>query len=80
MTAPRSSRGVRGARKKATACAALIAEGQTPTLQLSYRPPYDWKGVLAFLAARALKGIEHVTDVSYARTVRLGEARGWLRV
>ena len=35
---------------------------ETSTLQLSYRPPYDWKGVLAFLAARALTGVEHVTD------------------
>jgi len=49
-------------------------------LQLSYRPPYDWNGVLAFLAARALVGVEHVTDRSYARTVRLGKARGWIRV
>ena len=57
-----------------------IAESQTSTLQLSYRPPYDWKGILAFLAARALKGIEHVTDSSYARTVQLGEAKGWIRV
>ena len=49
-------------------------------LQLSYRPPYDWNGVLAFLAARALAGVEHVTNRSYARTVRLGNARGWIRV
>jgi len=67
-------------RKKATGDAAAIIERQTSTLQLSYRPPYDWKGVLAFLAARALKGIEHVTDSSYARTVQLGEAKGWIRV
>ena len=67
-------------RKKATEDAAAIAESQTSTLQLSYRPPYDWKGILAFLAARALKGIEHVTDSSYARTVQLGEAKGWIRV
>ena len=54
----------------------MITESQTSTLQLSYRPPYDWKGILAFLAARALKGVEHVTDSSYARTVQLGEAQG----
>ena len=41
-------------RRKATDGAGAIAESQTSTLQLSYRPPYDWKGVLAFLAARAL--------------------------
>ena len=67
-------------RRKATEDAAAIVESQTSTLQLSYRPPYDWKGVLAFLAARALKGVEHVTDSSYARTVQLGEATGWIRV
>src|SRR3984885_1214178 len=39
-------------RRKATDDAAAIAEDQTSTLQLSYRQPYDWNGVLAFLAAR----------------------------
>ena len=67
-------------RQKATDGAAAIAENQTSTLQLSYRPPYDWKGILAFLAARALKGVEPVTADSYARTVRLGAAKGWIRV
>jgi AraC family transcriptional regulator of adaptative response / DNA-3-methyladenine glycosylase II len=67
-------------RRKATAGADAIVESQTSTLQLSYRPPYDWTGVLAFLAARALTGVEHVTDSSYARTVRLGMAKGWIRV
>jgi AraC family transcriptional regulator of adaptative response / DNA-3-methyladenine glycosylase II len=67
-------------RSRVTDNAAANAETQTSTLQLSYRPPYDWKAILAFLAARALKGIEHVTDSSYARTVRLGDATGWIRV
>jgi len=67
-------------RRKATEGAAAITTSQTSTLQLSYRPPYDWNGTLAFLAARALKGVEHVTDSSYARTVQLGEAKGWIRV
>ena len=67
-------------RRKATTGAAAAAETHTSTLQLAYRPPYDWNGVLAFLAARALKGVEHVTSTSYARTVQLGEAKGWIRV
>ena len=67
-------------RRKATEDAAAITEGQTSSLQLAYRPPYDWKGVLAFLKARALNGVEHVTDSSYARTVQLGAAKGWIRV
>ena len=67
-------------RKKATEDVEAIAGSLTSTLQLSYRPPYDWKGILAFLAARALTGIEHVTDSSYSRTVQLGEAKGWIKV
>jgi AraC family transcriptional regulator of adaptative response / DNA-3-methyladenine glycosylase II len=50
------------------------------TLQLSYRPPYDWQGVLAFLKARQLRAVEWVTDSSYARTVCLGGHKGWIRV
>jgi len=60
--------------------ATAIPERETSTLQLSYRPPYDWPGVLAFLAARAIAGVEHVTDRSYARTVQLGKAQGWIRL
>ena len=56
--------------------AAIDRERETSTLQLSYRPPYDWNGLLAFLAARALDGVEHVTDSSYARTVQIGKAHG----
>ncbi len=67
-------------RKAANHDAGAIPESRTSTLQLSYRPPYDWKGILAFLEKRALTGIEHVTDSSYARTVQLGEARGWIKV
>ena len=67
-------------RRKATEHPAAIAGSDTSTLQLAYRPPYDWPGVLAFLAARALAGVEHVTGNAYARTVRLGEAKGWIRV
>jgi AraC family transcriptional regulator, regulatory protein of adaptative response / DNA-3-methyladenine glycosylase II len=47
---------------------------------LAYRPPYDWAGMLAFLSARALTGIEHVTATTYARTVQLGNAKGWVSV
>ncbi len=67
-------------RRQATADGAAIVEHQTSTLQLSYRPPYDWKGMLRFLSARALTGVEHVTDSAYSRTVRLGTATGWICV
>jgi AraC family transcriptional regulator of adaptative response / DNA-3-methyladenine glycosylase II len=67
-------------RKKATEGVETIANSTTSTLQLSYRPPYDWKGVLAFLGMRALVGVEWVTADSYARTARFGDAQGWIRV
>jgi AraC family transcriptional regulator of adaptative response / DNA-3-methyladenine glycosylase II len=52
----------------------------TFTLQLAYRPPFDWSGILRFLGARAMKGVELVTDDAYLRTVQLGAHRGWIRV
>jgi AraC family transcriptional regulator of adaptative response / DNA-3-methyladenine glycosylase II len=38
---------------------------------LAYRPPYDWDAMLAFLAKRAMAGVEAVDARSYARTLRL---------
>jgi AraC family transcriptional regulator of adaptative response / DNA-3-methyladenine glycosylase II len=56
--------------------------------ELSFRPPYDWPAVSAFLAARAIAGVESVEAGRYRRTVRIGvdgkpssEAmRGWIEV
>ncbi|MGH9345018.1 MAG: AlkA N-terminal domain-containing protein [Terriglobia bacterium] len=67
-------------RKKAVDDAGVSTGTDTSTLQLSYRPPYDWPGVLAFLKARELKGVEWVTEGSYARTVQLGDRKGWIKV
>ncbi|HEY7373320.1 MAG TPA: DNA-3-methyladenine glycosylase 2 [Polyangia bacterium] len=50
----------------------------TLTLTLSYRPPYDWPGLLRFLDARAVPGVELVRGDSYLRTARVGAHRGWL--
>jgi AraC family transcriptional regulator, regulatory protein of adaptative response / DNA-3-methyladenine glycosylase II len=52
----------------------------TVTLTLSYRPPIDWDALLAFLSARATPGVEVVANGSYARTVRVGERVGIIRV
>jgi AraC family transcriptional regulator of adaptative response / DNA-3-methyladenine glycosylase II len=54
--------------------------GDTSVLQLTYRPPYDWAGTLAFLAARELRRVEWITADAYARTVQLGGYTGWIRV
>jgi len=73
MPPSRFRKAVDGAAGPAAAPAAL-------TLQLAYRPPFDWPGMLAFLGARALRGVERVEDDAYARTVRLGAHAGWIRV
>jgi AraC family transcriptional regulator of adaptative response / DNA-3-methyladenine glycosylase II len=44
--------------------------------RLRYRPPYDWKGTLAFLAACATPGVEAVDEASYRRTISLGGSDG----
>jgi len=67
-------------RKEAADDGAVISPSDTSTLRLAYRPPYDWPGMLAFLAARTLEGAEHVTEDAYLRTVCLGKHRGWVRV
>lgn len=56
------------------------ARGETFTLRLTYRPPFDWPGILGFLGARALKGVESVRDGDYLRTVRIGAHTGWIKV
>lgn len=45
-------------------------------LALSYRPPFDWKAMLAFLAYRHIPGVEHVTNYSYARTISINGIDG----
>jgi AraC family transcriptional regulator of adaptative response / DNA-3-methyladenine glycosylase II len=44
--------------------------------RLSYRPPYDWDAVLAFLGARATPGVESVEDGRYRRTVWIDGKNG----
>jgi len=67
-------------RKHAAEPDAKLAAAGTSTLRLVYRPPFDWEGILRFLAARMIRDVEFVTAESYARTVRLGKHTGWIRV
>jgi len=39
------------------------------SLRIAYRPPFDAEGMLAFLAARAVDGVEEVADGAYRRVV-----------
>lgn len=66
--------------RQAADAAAAPLHDQPFTLQLTYRPPFDWAGMLRFLGARALAGVEAVRDGEYLRTARLGAHAGWIRV
>src|SRR5437667_688763 len=50
------------------------------TLRLPYRPPYDWAGVLAFLARRAIPGVESVENGNYRRTISLEGTQGIVEI
>src|SRR5919109_2938321 len=56
------------------------ASPESFTLQLSYRPPFDWPGMMRFVGARTMKGVEWVQGDTYFRTARLGNHTGWIRV
>jgi AraC family transcriptional regulator of adaptative response / DNA-3-methyladenine glycosylase II len=49
-------------------------------LRLPYRPPYAWDALSRFLKARAIPGVEAVTESSYSRTFTLGGTDGILEV
>jgi AraC family transcriptional regulator of adaptative response / DNA-3-methyladenine glycosylase II len=67
--------------RKATPDArSATTSSDTFRLQLVYRPPFDWDEMLAFLGARAMRGVEWVDGDAYTRTVRLGTHTGWVRV
>jgi AraC family transcriptional regulator of adaptative response / DNA-3-methyladenine glycosylase II len=59
------------------------AAGTSPDcyrFQLAYRPPYDWDGMLSFLAARATAGVESVDGSRYRRTVAVDGRAGTIDV
>ncbi len=50
------------------------------TFHIGYRPPYDWKSILEFLSARAIPGVESVSDNEYRRTISLDGKAGVITV
>jgi AraC family transcriptional regulator of adaptative response / DNA-3-methyladenine glycosylase II len=55
------------------------SEGEI-TLQIRYRAPYEWDSMLAFLAARAIPGVEIVESNTYNRTIGFEGAAGTIRI
>lgn len=54
------------------------------SFELAYRPPYDWEALVAFLAKRAIPGVESVEPRCYRRTLSLEAGgrthAGWIEV
>jgi methylphosphotriester-DNA--protein-cysteine methyltransferase len=50
------------------------------TLRLSYRPPYDWPGMLVALKAKAAKKIERIEDGVWHRQIELEGKKGSVAV
>ena len=48
--------------------------------QLNFRPPYDWQGMLRFLADHEIPGVEVVEDGTFRRSIWVNEDHGYLEV
>lgn len=49
-------------------------------IRLSYRPPFDWRAMLEYLAMRAIPGVEEVQSNVYSRTIMVNGVPGELSV
>lgn len=67
-------------RKAITAVAQGSVSVSGVIVRLRYRPPYDWPFMLAYLKARAIPGIETVTQDCYARTIDLDGQFGTVEI
>ena len=76
---PRFDRPPSALRRDAAEDIAAGPQGEI-AIRLRYRPPYDWDAMLAFLAARAVPGMEWVRDGAYARVIEIDGAVGSVRV
>jgi AraC family transcriptional regulator, regulatory protein of adaptative response / DNA-3-methyladenine glycosylase II len=65
--------------RRATAAASSGQNGEV-TILLGYRPPYDWATMVAFLKARAIPGVEVVSNDRYARTIEIAGVHGLVAV
>ena len=57
-----------------------VAQEDHYCFDLRFRPPYHWKGMLAYLAERAIPGVEAVDTKSYRRTISVNGSPGSFEV
>lgn len=67
-------------RKRLGGSGTARADPSAIALTLSYAPPYDWPAMIAFFAARAIRGVEQVEPDRYRRTITVGGAHGTIDV
>jgi len=64
--------------------APVTAVADVLKFELSFRPPFDWSAVSAFLGVRSIAGVEAMEGGCYRRTVRIPidgkEHTGWIAV
>jgi AraC family transcriptional regulator of adaptative response / DNA-3-methyladenine glycosylase II len=66
--------------RHATAADVSSRQNGEVTILLGYRPPYDWATMVAFLKARAIPGVEVVSNDRYARTIEIAGVQGIVAV
>ncbi|MCO7227059.1 AlkA N-terminal domain-containing protein [Pleionea sp. CnH1-48] len=49
-------------------------------ITLSYRPPFNWSRMMAFLQRRCIPGLEWCEAEFYGRTIQYGDSRGYFTV
>ncbi|MGA7986825.1 MAG: AlkA N-terminal domain-containing protein [Candidatus Dormiibacterota bacterium] len=57
----------------------LVADGGL-SLRLGFNGPLDWHSMLGYMAARAIKGVEHVSGGVYRRTIAIDGDPGAIEV
>jgi len=50
------------------------------TVELAYRPPFDWPLMLSFFKLRQLTSVEQVDETHYRRTINIKGDKGWFEV
>jgi AraC family transcriptional regulator, regulatory protein of adaptative response / DNA-3-methyladenine glycosylase II len=57
-----------------------IGRADVTEINLSFRPPYDWQTIIRFYMSHPIPGVERVTEDSFERVFRIGNAIGFFQV
>ena len=58
----------------------VLTQRHDLVIQLAYRPPFDWSGLLSFLAQQQIAGVESVESNCYRRTIEINGEEGAIEV